>query len=37
VVPDEDHVGAFLRSDVLLPELRAFLAAAQPALASATG
>jgi pimeloyl-ACP methyl ester carboxylesterase len=37
VVPDEDHVGAFRRSDVLLPELRAFLAAAQPALASTAG
>ncbi len=34
VVPGEDHLGAFLRSDVLLPELRAFLAAAAPAMAS---
>jgi pimeloyl-ACP methyl ester carboxylesterase len=32
VVPDEDHVGAFRRTDVLLPRLRAFLAAARPAL-----
>ncbi|MCU0479361.1 MAG: alpha/beta hydrolase [Chloroflexi bacterium] len=34
VVPDEDHVGAFQRTDVLLPELRAFLAAARPVAAS---
>lgn len=34
VVPDEDHVGAFRRSDILLPHLQAFLAAARPTLAS---
>jgi pimeloyl-ACP methyl ester carboxylesterase len=34
VVPGEDHVGAFRRSDVLLPELRVFLGAARPALAA---
>ncbi len=34
IVPGADHVGAFRRTDVLLPELQAFLAAAQPALAS---
>lgn len=35
VIPGEDHVGAFRRADVLLPELRAFLAAARPAPAAA--
>lgn len=35
VVPGEGHVGAFCRSDVLLPELRAFLAGApRPGVAS---
>jgi pimeloyl-ACP methyl ester carboxylesterase len=37
VVPDEDHVGAFRRADLLLPALRAFLAAARPALAAPAG
>ena len=37
VVPDEDHVGAFRRSDLLLPELRAFLALARPTSASPAG
>jgi pimeloyl-ACP methyl ester carboxylesterase len=31
VVPDEDHVGAFQRADILLPALLSFLAAARPA------
>jgi len=30
VLPGEDHVGAFRRVDLLLPELRSFLAAAAP-------
>jgi pimeloyl-ACP methyl ester carboxylesterase len=31
VLPDEDHVGAFRRADLLLPALRSFLAAVPPA------
>jgi pimeloyl-ACP methyl ester carboxylesterase len=36
VVPREDHVGAFRRSDLLVPEMRAFLATALPALTPVT-
>ena len=35
VVPDEDHVGAFRRTDVLLPHLRALLGTVRPAVATA--
>ena len=37
MVPDEDHVGAFRRSDLLLPELGAFLALARSTSESPAG